>query len=264
MRNDQATAGLERRLVHFLRVAAPHLKSRGKAGRNQTAHLKAFLTAARPFLQRKNSGRVPHRVNPASLEAALQKICEPLERQRASGRSFNVWSAAGLKRDEVKNTAVLAELLRHERLGTTGRAFLAAILSKARSTVPEFPEIATDGAYRVTTEVCPLGNRETRVDLVIETGHHLIGIEVKIDAIERPGQLANYANILREKAALEHKTPGLIFISPRPPAPSAKDAVHLTWLDIQQTARTVAQQHRSSGHASWLLKNFADHITTFG
>jgi hypothetical protein len=264
MTNDQAMVGLESRLVNFLGAAAPYLRSRDDADRNLIAQLKAFLIAARPFSQRENRGRAPYRVNLTSLETALQKIREPLERQRASGRSLNVWSAAGLKRDEVRNTAVLAELLRHERLGDTARAFLAAILSRARSRVSEFPEIATNGSYRVNTEVCPLGNRETRVDLVIETGHHLVGVEVKIDAIERAGQLADYAHILWEKAALDGKTPGLIFLSPRPPALTTQDAAHLTWLDIQQAARMVAREHRSSGYASWLLTSFADHIMSFG
>jgi hypothetical protein len=203
-------------------------------------------------------------VSTGSLGEFLRKVRDPLERQRATGRALNVWSAAGLKRDEVKNSAVLAELLRHERLGKTARAFLAAIIERARSATPGFPEIATDGPYRVHTEVCPLGQRETRVDLVIETHRHLLGIEVKIDAIEGQDQLARYASILRQRAELDDKASALIFLSARPPAVLPAHAAHITWLDVHQAARQIARQHRNATQAAWLLTNFADHARTLG
>lgn len=256
MGSDLARRGLESRLRDFLSAAAPRLRPRRDYGTRRVARLDTFLAAAHPYLLRNEP--VPLRpVDTTRLGEVLATLRDPLERQRATGRALNVWTAAGLKRDEVRNTAALAELLRHERLGDVARAFLAAILGKAG-----LLGYATDGPYRVSTEVCPLANQETRVDLVIETNCQLIGVEVKIDARERQAQLADYAQVLKSRASLDGKTPALIFLSPR--QPSKPNTAHITWRDVQQAARIVARQHRNSGHASWLLTSFADHVATFG
>lgn len=261
MASDAARTGLESRLRDFLKAAAPRLRPVPSTGSNRIARLGAFVVAARPYLH-PDRPAPPRRVNPTSLGEVLRALRAPLERQRATGRALNVWSAAGLRRDEVRNTAVLAELLRPDRLGSTARAFLAAIIDLARSNATGFPQIGTTGAYRVAVEVCPLGQRDNRVDLVIETDHHLLGIEVKIDAVEGPEQLARYASILSHRAMMDGKEPALIFLSPRSPAHMPERAAHVTWLGLQQAARRIARQHRMDLRASWLLTDFADHVAT--
>jgi hypothetical protein len=256
---DLAGTGLESRLRDFLSAAAPRLRPARDTASERIARLDAFLAAAHPYLHR-GSPTPLRRVDPTRLGEVLRQLREPLERQRAEGRALNVWSVAGLKRDEVRNTAVLAELLRHERLGDVARAFLAAIVERARAGVPEFPVIDPFGAYRVSTEVCPLGQRNTRVDLVIETDAHLLGIEVKIGAVEGLDQLARYAAALSDRAAQDGKMAALVYLSGWPPAVLPEHAAHITWRDVHQAARQTARQHRTSTRASWLLTDFADHI----
>lgn len=261
MTADSVQTGLEGRLRDFLRAAAPRLRRERETSENRLARLRAFLAAAGPHLHREGAAP-PDRVSPTRLNEVLRRLRGPLEHQRSTGHALNVWSVAGLKRDEVRNTAVLADLLRHERLGDNARAFLAAIVERARLSELEFPRIASAGAYRVSTEVCPMGQQDTRVDVVIETEAQLLGIEVKIGAFEGPHQLARYANVLRKRAALDGKSAALIYLSHLPPAVLPQFAAHITWLDLQAAARTAARRDRRSTRASWLLMDFADHVAT--
>lgn len=234
--------GLESRLRDFLSAAAPQLRRSADIGSDRPA---------------------PHHVDAATFGKFLRQLREPLERYRSTGHAVNVWSVAGLSRNEVRNTAVLAELLRHERLGEPARAFLAAIIGKARSAEPGFPDISTDSNYRVSTEVCPFGDRATRIDLVIETERYLLGVEVKIDADEQPDQLKRYAVVLNDRAKVDGKSHALVFLSRRPPSNLPLNAAQITWLDIHHAAQTVAQELGTT-QAAWLLRSFADHARTLG
>ena len=67
------------------------------------------------------------------LRSALAALRGPLAKARSAGAFFNAWVAAGLKRDEVRNAAVLASLLDPELCPATGPAFLRQVLSATGS-----------------------------------------------------------------------------------------------------------------------------------
>ena len=200
------------------------------------------------------------------LQAALDVLRAPLAEAQAAGAFFNAWTAAGLKRDEVRNAAVLASLLDPRLCPETGPAFLGHLLQIAgcvpASVVP--PHDLRKG-YTVRTEDCPLGGGENRVDISIEGRGFLLFIEVKIDAGEGNRQLDRYDMVLREKARLLGARPALIFLSPRAPATLPNGAVHVTWGDLATAARRAARPARGA-HLTVteaLLGQFATHAARY-
>jgi hypothetical protein len=221
-----------------------------------------FFSSVRPLLQT-HGRRAERSVDPERLQQTFAALRPLLDQRRAAGDFFNVWQVAGLGRNEVRNAAVLASFLSVNKLGILGRLFLADIVSRARGRVVDFEVADVSGPYSVTTELCPLGNRETRIDLIIEGREFVLGIEVKIDAHERPGQLADYLEILRHKAKPLDKHVGLIFLSPRPSAERPEGVPHLTWQDINVAGKHAVRAAGRNSEASFHLLQFCEHIRTF-
>jgi hypothetical protein len=77
----------------------------------------------------------PSRILPAQLDGNRLKAClaalkEPLGLARSSGEFTNVWAIAGLKRNEVRNAAVLAWLLDPNGSHGLGHAVSCALLAR--------------------------------------------------------------------------------------------------------------------------------------
>ena len=196
------------------------------------------------------------------LRSVLDALREPLAEARSLGAFLNAWTAAGLRRDEVRNAAVLASLLDPGLCPATGPVFLREILSAAGGGGEHVPyETLVGDGYTVRTEDCPLGGGENRVDVTIEGRDFLLFIEVKIDAREGVQQLERYDGVLRDKARLLGKTPALVYLSPRPPANLPSGALHLTWLDVSSAARKASKPARGSRQsvAEALLAQFSVH-----
>jgi hypothetical protein len=170
---------------------------------------------------------------------------------------------AGLKKDEVRNAAVLATLLDPQQLGGLSRAFLANILEEVGLGYPAFAAIDVMEPYSVMTEACPLGARETRIDIVLEGRRFLLGMEVKIEALERPRQLSDYQFILQRKARLFNKSAALIFLSPRPSQALPEGVPHLTWRKLAKAASKAVRDRPDASEAGNLLHQFSSHINTF-
>jgi hypothetical protein len=202
-----------------------------------------------------------------TLETALQSLRAPLARARSAGAFLNVWSAAGLKRDEVRNTAVLASLLDPQSYPEAGPDFLWAFLQRAThsGTASLLQEAEVRRGYTVRTEEYPLGQADSRVDLSIEGHNFLLMIEVKIDADEGTAQLSRYDDVLRKKARALGKRPALIYLSPRPPRNLPAETIHATWTDIVFAARQVSRMSISANRSlvGALLLHFAVHATAF-
>lgn len=164
---------------------------------------------------------------------------------------MNPWSMAGLKFNEVRTTQALASLWDPEIGGNTARQFFAKFLDGCG--------IDVTGEYLVRTEVNPLGLADDRVDMVIETSRHLVGIEVKISAGEtKPNQLARYASALKKSAQSCDKDAVLILLAPF----ASPHADHCrTWQQVAKAARAVLPPRRQAYHHNhWLIAHFADHV----
>ncbi|SDA35733.1 PD-(D/E)XK nuclease superfamily protein [Sphingomonas sp. NFR15] len=173
---------------------------------------------------------------------------------------MNPWALASLGHDEVRNATALAGLWMPDFGGATSLRFAAAFLATAIPTVDWFMELAA--GYRVATEVCPLGDRADRVDLIIETTHHLIGIEVKIRAGLGPDQLQRYSLAIARRAALQNLTPTVIFLALRPANVPA--IASTSWINVARAARSAAGRKATERtFVQHLVATFGEHVQAF-
>jgi PD-(D/E)XK nuclease superfamily len=117
---------------------------------------------------------------------------------RRSGSMLNVWRTAQLGNDEIRNCKVLATFLDHSGDHGQGVDILCSLLSTIG--LQEFTERVCKRRYQTHTEVWPLNNAVSRVDIKIEGDDFLIFIEAKIAANEGDDQLQRYVDLARAKA----------------------------------------------------------------
>lgn len=140
----------------------------------------------------------------------VEDIEEPLIAARRGGFLCDPWDVAGLKRDEVRNSRVLAWMLDPRESHGFGSVFLRAVVEKALPGIE-----VTDDRYRYTvrTESSPDGDNSNRLDIEIEAPDFYLVIEVKIDAVEGEQQVARYAEVC--KARVKDKKPWkIVFLTP--------------------------------------------------
>lgn len=194
------------------------------------------------------------------LQTAFQAMKRPLAEAKARGGLINPWAVASLNRDEVRNAATLAGLWMPEFGGAASTRFAASYLTSA---IPQINwSIELGAGYRVATEVCPLGEGADRVDLVIETQRHLIGIEVKIGAGLGPDQLERYSLAVRRRAELQRLTPWVVLLARFPTSLPA--IASTSWLDIALAARAVAgEKANDRSFVQHLIASFGEHVQDF-
>lgn len=105
------------------------------------------------------------------------------------GDMFNVFDVLSPKEDEVKNCKILRWILDCNGSHGLGQRLANALFRKLN-----IDGISLDNIYRCSTEVCPLGNQENRVDIVLTNDEFIIYVEVKINANEGKEQISRYAN----------------------------------------------------------------------
>ena len=239
--------------------------------------------------------------------AAMRELKKPLAQQRERGGLINPWALAGLKRNEVRTTAALSGLWMNDFGGDVSRRFLAAFLSKAIFNC-KFCEASEDckgcgkfrkldserlektekdyrekwmevlkSDYSVRTEVNPLGERNDRVDVVIQTtariptskyeklesNGYLIGIEVKIDAGLQDKQLCRYQKSLSTQAKTLNLEPLLLFLSPTDKSACKAGAIWTQWDLIADAARDAGggKTHDRTFIQQYIAA-FGDHVST--
>jgi hypothetical protein len=170
-------------------------------------------------------------------------------------------------RDEVTHTKILAHFLDPSRSGGVGsacvKAFVDLILtSGSEEDMPALPDGLNLKDLNIRTER-HLG-KYGRVDLSLDSLQALVLVEVKIDALERPGQLSDYASALDELYLSQKRHTMLIFLTRTPDqAPSIKrSAVHITFRDVLTAWLSVAISGRTEDHIflSMYLKTIACHL----
>jgi hypothetical protein len=180
---------------------------------------------------------VPPRQDPAQLESFYRTLRLIYDRLESRGEFINVWSVAGLKRDEIRHAAVLAWFL--DPNGTHG--FKNAIFTSWISSLPQFASLYAQVAaalhqnYTVAREVYPAADGENRVDIEISSEFFYICIEVKIDADEGLDQLKRYLEISATKAG--KRPSALVFLSreiPRTTSTEPGSVVLTTWSEFSR------------------------------
>ncbi|MDQ1267469.1 MAG: hypothetical protein QG560_112 [Campylobacterota bacterium] len=129
-----------------------------------------------------------------NIEALLKKVGDIVKRyedeDQKTGRRFNVYSIAGIERDEVKtHSAMIAELLNPKGSHGQDNLFLKLFLERFF----EKSEIENTNKAQVYVETS-YGNNG-RVDIEIILNDHYIIIENKVDAGDQPEQLKRYSDI---------------------------------------------------------------------
>ncbi|MBK6802586.1 MAG: PD-(D/E)XK nuclease family protein [Novosphingobium sp.] len=190
---------------------------------------------------------------------AVGRVSNELRRLIASrtnrGDGINIWNAAGLGTDERRNVAVLARLWMRSSLGDLATQFLSAFLKRVEGA----ENISLEGWIPCPHRVfLPMSDAAHRVDLVIETEATIIALEAKIRAPADKDQLARYDRELKERAR-QKGTHLLIYLGPRLLENSCAHVA--TWNSVAAAAREVAQS--ADGNTRRLLRDFADHISTF-
>lgn len=220
-------------------------------------NLSAFFTALEP-LRDEPAGKVPSPLPSATaLAGAFEALREPLAREREQGGLINPWTLTGLKRNEVRTAGALAGLWTEDFGGNVSRNFLTAYLARAIPNVRWEDDLRA--GYRISTEIRPLGELSERVDLVIETQRHLVGIEIKIDAGLGPEQLERYVTALGTRARLTGRTAHVVLLAPFPSG--LKEARSTSWKDVAAAARDAAGRRASErSFVEQFIARFGEHI----
>lgn len=233
------------------------LKAREAAG--PAERLLAFLEQYRALAPRKAKPRFDDRLQglDARLPVALAAIATPIADARASGAFANVWSVAGLRRDEVRTASVLGWLLDPRGSHGRGPAFAEALWAAAGGEALGF-DLST--LRRATTEVCPLGDQSNRVDIALEGDDFLVFVEVKVDAALQPDQLQRYAAAAASAAAIRGKPHfAVIYLAPWK-APLPDRCVHVTWRDLARAIRRACPTPSQATFIDQAALQFAAHV----
>lgn len=178
----------------------------------------------------------------------------------AQGNAINVWKTVGLKQGEVKNTAILKWLLDHSASHGQKNAVLLEFLKLLPNRFKKY----YPRQYMTLAESCPLGERESRIDIEVNAEEFLLFIEVKINATEGEQQLQRYADIAQKKAGLRDW--GVVYLTRHGKVPQVYQGerfIGLSWQDVSQMLQQYVQSHKEQHKATWLIQQFADHISSF-
>ena len=202
-------------------------------------------------------------IDAGKLAIVLPRVAAALRRGGSSSIIINPWAASGLARGETRNAAVLASLWSATLCGPAGSRFLREFLARVErpdQLLPDAVELA--GGYVVRTEHCPAGDAADRVDIVVESARHVVGIEVKINAGEGDRQLERYVEALDRSARRLGKRSHVILLAPF--RPSRADVVGSDWAVVRAAAEASMPDRRSErSFAHHLIASFASHVRSF-
>ncbi|OOF46069.1 hypothetical protein BKK51_04240 [Rodentibacter trehalosifermentans] len=177
-----------------------------------------------------------------------------------NGMLANVWGAANLKYDEVKNSKVLRYFLDSKADHGQGDRILMEFLSLLK---PPFSKQKSQH-YFATEECCPLGEQKDRVDIEIDAENYLMFIEVKISALEGKKQLERYINAATAKS--HGRDWCVVYLTLDGIVPEDHQDNHkvigVSWKDVAHLFSEYGKDEPSNLGA-WLLRQFAKHIKTF-
>lgn len=162
------------------------------------------------------------------------------------GCEINTWEISGLKRDEIRNTAVLAWWLDKKATHGLGSVLLEQVLKdhikEQRVTIS-----CQENDYIVQCESLPLKEIENRIDIEIIASDFLMFWEVKIDALEGKNgkQLEAYYHLLERKANImpQNHSRLLIYLTKQKQSLErlGNNAYSITWENIRHSFSHAAK-----------------------
>lgn len=206
-------------------------------------------------------------VDAGQLEAFFSCLSAPLQAVQHRVLSFDPWEIAGLKRKEVRNSAVLAWLLNPQGSHGFGAVPLYALLASIRTAENKAFPAAFTRFCRVRVESNPNGDSKNRVDIEIDADNFFVLIEVKIDAFEQQEQIDRYC-LEAEKRATKKRRWGVVFLTPqgRQPNSMSADNPHfiscLSWSELAtRFEEPMRADYRNVGtlHDSASMRQMAAH-----
>jgi hypothetical protein len=163
------------------------------------------------------------------LERVSSTVKQIEYQYRKTGMLYNIFKVAGISRKEVPVCRILADLLNTKGLHCQGTAYLQLFMDIVVKPISENAGMLNLSKTNVTTEYSIDNGR--RIDIVLDDGVIYIPIEVKIDAGEQEGQLADYAAFSRQKNA-DGKFVPVLFLTPlwyETKEASRNDFAHIYW-----------------------------------
>lgn len=203
-------------------------------------------------------------IDPVRFSSFLGDLQTSLIASRHDGSLLNVWSIAGLKRNEVRTSAVLGWVLDCNGSHGFGSAFLAALIKRLEEKTgsKELKTLVLGRHYRVSVEHSSFGERDNRVDIAIEGSNCVIFVEVKIDALEGLDQLSRYSVLARRKAIALRKDVSLVlYLNKTRPLNSPVGLVWMHWQDIARAIMDVVAGPAEKTVSGAVLKQFATHVS---
>jgi hypothetical protein len=208
-----------------------------------------------------------HALDAKALKSMLGNLARFIDAAQKSGELVNIWTVAGLGRDELRNVSVLSWLFDRNGSHGQGSIFLRAFLAVLKAQLPaSFTVICDQDPYLVSVETHPLADKSTRVDIEIDACNFLIFIEAKIDAIEGIDQVPRLRNLVQQKAKSLRRTPIVIFlcVARNRPARAKKGLVIATWDHVAQSIETCLRQRAGgSSHLKQVFQQFGHHVRQF-
>lgn len=200
-----------------------------------------------------------------SLRKLLDDLKSPLERRFEAGLVGSPWQAAGLGRNEIRNSSVLAWFLDPRGRHGNGDRLLRWFLERLSYVADERFPCCPTRTCSVAVESWPTGAASDRVDIEVDDPFFFFIIEVKIDAPEQPEQIRRYCEAAEARAF--RRPWAVVFLTPAGTNPSSaassERVVPISWMEVAEGIRQCASAGTYSPVRHFLAKSFARHVSKF-
>lgn len=164
------------------------------------------------------------------LLTEMDKISKLHEQEwKKSGKYFNVFSALGVEKKEIRHSALLATFLNPNDFHGMSDIFLKEFMNRI-----DFNKFPTRDALVFTEEVIS-NNRRLDIDICSNDGKYKVVIENKIYTVDHDKQVSAYFDDLKKQNLIDYKLVYLTLDGEEPTEEiSEEDKKHLTCLSYKE------------------------------